>query len=206
MGFAVRTSAVGIALTAALWVFTPGAADAAQTEAARFVKSLGDEAIVVLSASDASEEQRQIRFRSLLDQGFAVNTIARFVIGRYWRAATPQQREEYLSLFRLFVLDTYAQRLDGYSGETFDVIKSLPIDETDTMVSTEIVRQNGPPIRVDYRVRIGNDGHRIVDVIVEGISLVVTQRAEFASVINREGFDGLLARLRESGRGDTVSN
>ncbi len=119
------------------------------------------------------------------------------MIGRYWRAATPQQRQEYLSLFRVFVLDTYAQRLDGYSGETIDVIKSLPIDETDTMVSTEIVRRNGPPIRVDYRVRIRNDGHRIVDVIVEGISLVVTQRSEFASVINRKGLDGLLAVLRE---------
>ncbi len=197
MGFAVRPSAVGVALTAALWVFALGAADAAQNEAERFVKSLGDEAIVVLSTSDASEEQRKIRFRSLLDQGFAVDTIARFVIGRYWRAATPQQRQEYMSLFREFVLDTYARRLDGYSGETFDVIKTLPIDETDTMVSTEIVRQNGPPIRVDYRVRVRNDGHRIVDVIVEGISLVVTQRAEFASVINRKGLDGLLAELRE---------
>ncbi len=197
MGFAVRTSAVGVALTAALWVFALGAADAAQNKAERFVKSLGDEAIEVLSASDASEEQRKIRFRSLLDEGFAVDTIARFVIGRYWRAATPQQRQEYMSLFREFVLDTYARRLDGYSGETFDVIKSRPIDETDTMVSTEIVRRNGPPIRVDYRVRIRNDGHRIVDVIVEGISLVVTQRAEFSSVINRKGIDGLLAVLRE---------
>ncbi len=197
MSFAVRTSAVGIALTAALWVFTPGAADAAQNEAARFVKALGDEAIELLNTSDTSEEQRKIRFRSLLDEGFAVDTIARFVIGRYWRAATPQQRQEYMSLFREFVLDTYARRLDGYSGETFDVIKSRPIDETDTMVSTEIVRRNGPPIRVDYRVRIRNDGHRIVDVIVEGISLVVTQRAEFSSVINRKGLDGLLAVLRE---------
>ena len=195
MGFAVRTSAVGVALTAALWLFTFGAA--AQNEAARFVKSLGDEAIEVLGSSDASDELRTIRFRSLLDQGFAVDTIARFVIGRYWRTATPQQRQEYLSLFREFILDTYARRLDAYSGETFDIVKTIPIDETDTMVSTEIVRQNGPPIRVDYRVRIRNDGHRIVDVIVEGVSLVVTQRAEFASVINRKGLDGLLAVLRE---------
>ncbi len=196
MGFAVRTSAVGVALTAALWVFALGAA-AAQNEAASFVKSLGDEAIEVLGSSDASDELRTIRFRSLLDEGFAVNTIARFVIGRYWRAATPQQRQEYMSLFREYVLGTYARRLDGYSGETFEIIKTIPIDETDTMVSTEIVRRNGPPIRVDYRVRIRNDGHRIVDVIVEGISLVVTQRAEFASVINRKGLDGLLAVLRE---------
>ncbi len=201
MGLAVRTSAVGVALAAALWVFALGGADAASNEAARFVKSLGDDAIEVLSTSEISAEQRKIRFRELLDQGFAINTIARFAIGRYWRAATPEQRREYLALFREFVLDTYARRLDGYAGETFEIIKSQPIDEKDTMVSTEIVRQNGPPIRVDYRVRIRTDGHKIVDIIVEGISLVVTQRAEFASVINRKGLDGLLSVLREYSAG-----
>ena len=102
-----------------------------------------------------------------------------------------------MGLFREFVLDTYAERLDGYAGETFEVVKAQVLDERDTMVSTEIRGTDGPAIRVDYRVRAIGGVHKIVDVLVEGVSLIVTQRAEFASVINREGLDGLIARLRQ---------
>ena len=206
MPFLCRMRAVGAVLIVVLWSGATGIGVAATDEPAQFVKALGERAIAVLTAEGSTPEARRAQYRELLDEGFAVNTIGRFVLGRYWRAATPEERDEYLRLFRDFVLDTYSQRLDGYAGETFEVIKSRPLDEQDTMVSTEIRGSTGPSIHVDYRVRTHDGTHQIVDVLVEGISLLVTQRAEFASVINREGFEGLLARLREYGSGDTVSN
>ena len=162
-----------------------------------FVKQLGDRTIAVLTNESFSAEDRMTQYRQLLREGFAVNTIARFALGRYWRAATPDIREEYLGLFQEFVLDIYSKRLNGFSGETFTIIKSQPIDETDTMVSTEISAADGPAIRVDYRVRVHNGALQIVDVLVEGISLIITQRSEFASVINRDGLEGLMDRLRQ---------
>ncbi len=201
-----RMWAIGAVLGVALWSGAAGIGVAASDEPAQFVKALGERAIALLTSEGSTPEGRKQQYRKLLDEGFAVNTIGRFVLGPYWRAATREERDEYLVLFRDFVLDTYSQRLDGYAGETFDVIKSQPLDERDTMVSTEIRGSEGPAIRVDYRVRSQEGIHKIVDVLVEGISLVVTQRAEFASVINREGFEGLLERLREFGAADTAAN
>ena len=146
----------------------------------------------------ASVEQtsRRVKFQEILDRDFAVNTIGRFALGRYWRAVTPDQQKEYLRLFRLFVLNSYASRLDGYSGQSFTVVEAHSIDDMDTLVNTEISQTNAEPLRVDYRVRAQQGDYKIVDVLVEGISLIRTQRSEFASIINREGFDGLLELMR----------
>ena len=166
-------------------------------EAIKFVQNLGDNAIEVLKAPNTSPEQRRAEFQALLDRGFAVKTIGRFALGRNWRAATPEQQQEYLKLFRQFILNTYASRLDGYSGQSFNVVDARPIDGKDTLVNTEIGQTNAEPLRVDYRVRTKQGTYKIVDVLVEGISLITTQRSEFASIINREGFDGLLKLMRD---------
>ena len=166
-------------------------------EAIRFVQNLGDNAIEVLKAPNTSPEQRRAEFQALLDRGFAVRTIGRFALGRNWRAATPEQQQEYLKLFRQFILNTYASRLDGYSGQSFNVVDARPIDDKDTLVNTEIGQPDAEPLRVDYRVRTKQGTYKIVDVLVEGISLITTQRSEFSSIINREGFDGLLKLMRD---------
>ena len=189
---------MGAALAVALWSSESAAAEDPPDEAAKFVRRLGNEAIAILSTTNATDEQREERFRDLLERGFAVDTIARFVLGRHWRVVTPEERLEYRRLFRLYVLDTYASRLDGYAGETFDILKAQPLDERDTMVSTQIIRPDGgPPIRVDYRVRQRAEQYKVVDVHVEGVSLVITQRSEFGSIIDRKGFEGLVELLRE---------
>ena len=206
MPFLRRTRAIGVLLIGVLWSGAAGIGVAAAEEPSQFVRTLGERAINILTSEGTTPEGRKAQFRDLLDEGFAVSTIGRFVLGRQWRAATPEERDEYLGLFRDFVLDTYSQRLDGYAGATFEIIESQPIDEHDTIVSTEIGGTDGPPIRVDYRVRSQAGIHKIVDVMVEGISLVVTQRAEFASVINREGLDGLMERLREFSGAATAAN
>ena len=166
-------------------------------DAITFVQNLGDNAIDVLKAPDSTPEQRRVEFQEILDRDFAVATIGRFALGRYWRPATSEQRLEYLRLFRLFILNTYASRLDGYSGQSFSVVKAHPIDDKDTLVNTEVSQTDAQPLRVDYRVRARHGDYKIVDVLVEGISLVTTQRSEFASIINREGFDGLLKLMRD---------
>lgn len=186
-----------VPLAAALtWGGIAASANSLEASSA-FVKQLGDRTIEVLTNESYSAEDRMAHYRELLRDGFAVNTIARFALGRHWRSATPELREEYLALFQDFVLDIYSKRLNAFSGESFTVLESIAIDGSDTMVSTEISGGDGPPIRVDYRVRSQNDALQIVDVLVEGISLIVTQRSEFASVINRDGLEGLMDKLRE---------
>ena len=190
---------IGVAVVVAFSSLPSDAAGVPSNDPAKFVKWLGDEAIAILTTPNATPEERKERYRDLLDRGFAVDIIARFVLGRHWRAATREQREEYRRLFREFVLDTYAEQLEGYAGQTFDIVKALPLDGVDTIVRTEIKQPSGPPIRVDYRVRQRSEAFKVIDVQVEGVSLITTQRSEFNSIIARDGLDGLLELLREHG-------
>ena len=174
-----------------------GASLASTDDAARFIDRLGARTVETLSASDLTLAERESRFRGLLSEGLDLDFIGRFALGKYWRLATPGQRADYLALFGEFVLRTYTARLGGgYAGETMTVIGARQANDKDVVVSMAIARPGGPQVVADWRVRATDGCHRIIDVMVEGISMAITHRSEFASVIGREGIDGLLAVLR----------
>ena len=165
-----------------------------------FVGSVADEGIGFLSSPDLSQEQRKEKFRSLLKKSFDLKTIARFTLGRYWRTASDAQKKEYMSLFEKMVLDIYAERFGEYSGETLSVNDARPEGQKDVLVHSSISSESSnQPIKVDWRLRSKNGQFKVIDVIVEGVSMSVTQRSDFASVIQRGGGDieVLLAHLRE---------
>jgi len=178
----------------------PAAAQAARIapeQAASFIQTLGQRAVSLLASykpSEAAKSQQQ--FNKLLEDGFDLDLIGRFVLGNAWRNATPAQRQEYQQLFTAYVLDTYSVRIGAYRGETFRVTGSHPLADTDALVDTEIVRPDGPPIKAGWRVRSVKGQPKIIDVMVEGVSMALTQRQEFAAVIQNKGLDGLIADLR----------
>ncbi len=164
--------------------------------ASELIRRLGEQAIAALGAPGASLEAREARFRSLLSEGFDLAFIGRFVLGRYWRQATPEQRSDYLALFGEYVLKTYSARLGGYAGESMTILSERPAGTKDVVVSTRILRPSGPPIEAAWRVRRIGGRYRIIDIMVEGVSMVVTQRSEFAAVVQRHGLQGLIEVLR----------
>ncbi len=187
-------------LTLALFAMTGVASAAyatAQTgKASQFIHQLGNQAITTLQTPGITLEEREARFRGILRQGFDLPFIGRFVLGRYWKRTTPEVREDYLSLFGEYLLQIYSARLGGYAGETLTVVSERPAGAKDVVVSTRIDRPSGPPITAEWRVRATDNRLRIIDVSVEGVSMVVTQRSEFASVIQRNGVEGLIEVLR----------
>ncbi len=185
-------------LAVSSWVARPASAQTADPGAVSFIQTLGNEAVATFSDKSLSRDQAVQRFRTLLYRGFDVPYIGRWVLGRYWNQATPQQHDEYQKLFERLIVKTYADRFVEYSGETFRITGSRPEGETDSMVTTQIVRPNGPPVNVDWRVRKRDGQYKIIDVMVEGVSMGVTQRQEFASVIQQNGnrVDGLIQALR----------
>jgi len=162
------------------------------------IRQLGADAVSMLANGSLSEQQRETEFRRLFDAGFDLDTISRLVLGRFWREATDAQKREFRSLFETYVVKSYVVRLGHYNGETFKVGAAHPAEGGDAMVQSEIDRPNGPPIHVDWRTRKEAGGYRIVDVVVDGVSMMQTQRDEFASVIQNGGgkVDALLNRLR----------
>jgi phospholipid transport system substrate-binding protein len=165
--------------------------------ASTFVADLGERAIAVLAQRDMGKAQRQRALAELLVTGFDMKVISRLALGRPYRDLAPAQRSDYEELFRRFVLETYGARLANYSGEQLRILRETPASDDDVVVSSEIGKAGAEPLRVDWRVRRGAGGLRIVDVVVEGVSMIVTQRNEFQAVVDARGVGGLLDLLRE---------
>lgn len=166
-------------------------------QAAKFVETLSKEALAVLRADSAALELREAKVRELLSKNFDLERIGKFVLGKAWPEATPAQRAEYLQLFSEYVLATYSRRLGGYSGESFKIVKAETVGKQDAIVMTEIARPSGSPLNCGWRVRTMEDGkQKILDVVVDGLSMINTQRDEFAAVVQKRGMDGLLETLR----------
>lgn len=158
--------------------------------ALNFVKSTAERGLTFLSDPESSQEQKKKEFRKLLDNSFDLDTIARFVLGKYWNVATPAQKKEYSTLFRKMVVEVYAGRFGDYKGEKFEVKSVRQIGKSDSLVTSYIQPVNGgDPIQVDWRVRRKDSTYKVVDVLVSGVSMSVTQRSDFSSVIQRGGGD-----------------
>jgi phospholipid transport system substrate-binding protein len=170
-------------------------------EAGPFIQSLGERAIALLSDKSVAVETRNKEFRKLFDESFDVSAIGRFTLGRYWRGLDEAKRREFLSLFGDMIVATYSARFTDYSGETFKVSGTRHEGDNHALVSVQIDRPGASAVRVDWRVLKSEQDNklRIVDLVVEGISLSVTQQQEFTSVIQRGGgeIDSLLTVLRQ---------
>jgi len=180
---------------AALFWLAPGTVFA-QSPASQFVKLLGDRAIGILRSEGTTLQQREAQFREILSQTFDMPFIGRFVLGRHWPRANAEQQNDYQRLFQDFLVRTYSSRLGGYAGETLVIVAERDGGGRDTVVRTRIDRPAGPPIDADWRVRQSDIGFRIIDVEVAGVSMAITQRAEFDSLVQRNGIDGLIEVLR----------
>jgi phospholipid transport system substrate-binding protein len=162
-----------------------------------FINALGTRAIEVLGPS-VPAQQRLARFRELFRNDFDIPGIGQFVLGRYWRAASPQEQQEFLGLFQEYIVQAYSARLGQYGGAPFRVTGSRQ-SGNEIVVTSEIDRPGGAPIQVDWFLINVGGAYKITDVYVGGVSMKVTQRDEFASVIQRNGgqVGPLLAQLRQ---------
>jgi phospholipid transport system substrate-binding protein len=167
-------------------------------DAVAFMNQLWDRAHGVLN-NKADPAVRQERFRELFHADFDGPGIARFVLGRYWRNASEEEQQEFVQLFENYVVFVYTARLSNFGGEAFKIRGSRG-DGDGALVSTDIISPGGTsPLRIDWRVVSEDGSYKISDVIVEGVSMMVTQRSEFASVVQRNGgqLRGLIAMMRE---------
>jgi phospholipid transport system substrate-binding protein len=187
----------------------PAASTAASTAAKaplpntpeNFVSSLSQRAISSLTASGISDAERETRFRELFLSSFDDLTIDRFVLSSYWRVATEAQRGAFRDLFREVLVRTYASRFAGYHGETLTVQDSQAVPQGGGAVVRTVLNRNAePPVQIDWRLSQSADGqYRVIDLVVEGVSMSVTQRNEYLALIQRNGgnFDALIAALQQ---------
>jgi phospholipid transport system substrate-binding protein len=176
-------------------VVTP---DAVAADPSLFMSEMWKRAVEILGKK-APETERLARFRELFQADFDGPGIARFVLGRYWRTASEEEQQEFLGLFEDYVVFVYGTRFSSLSGEALK-IRGSRAEARGVIVSSEIVSPGGEaPVKVDWRLITDSGVFKISDVVIEGISMMVTQRSEFASVIQRHGgqVSGLLSLMRE---------
>ncbi len=180
-----------------------GSAYAAPTpETARaMIDQVGKEVLGVLGNAELNGEQQQTQLIELLQRAINLDITGRLILGKQWRTATPEQREEYLKLFKPYALANLASRIRASNAkvplQTFTIVDQKALSDSDLVVSTDLFWPGYPPYRLDWRLRDADDGTvKAIDVVVQGVSMVVSQRSEFGSVISRDGLEGLLEQMR----------
>jgi phospholipid transport system substrate-binding protein len=191
-----RRAAVAALLALAFLLGRPAAAGGTR-DAEAFVGALGERALAALR-EDADGEQRARSVAGLLEQAVDLDLVGRLVLGRHWQAASEAQRQDYVRLFRDYFRDGLARRLGAYSGGArLTLTGSREAGDGDTLVGTRIAIAGSPaPVALEWRVRREGERLVVIDVVAEGVSMLVTNRAQFDAVVARSGLDGLLAQMR----------
>ena len=166
----------------------------------QYVMKMTQSAINTLTDKSISQNSKETQFGELFDKNFDVPSISRFVLGKYWKQASLDQKKNFIKAFRNYVVKTYSSRFNEYSGEQLKLVDyENESNPKIFLVHTVLERQDAPVIKVDWRIGKKKDRFVILDIVIEGISLAVTQRSEFVAVIeqNNGSIDKLISLLIE---------
>ena len=166
--------------------------------AQNFIETLESKARETLGKKNLSKIEHRNRFRKLMLDSFDLRGGGKWVVGRYWRRISAQEQTEYLKLFEEFIISTYTKRFKSYIHTKLK-INGTTSRRKSAFVNTQIIRDNAKPIRIVWRVKISEGRYKIIDIIIEGVSWIQTQRSEFVSVIRNNGgnFASLIMALEK---------
>ena len=187
-------SALGLLLLA----LAPAPRAMAAADPSGVVTDFGDRALKLMNDPGVSDSERRKRFRELLDEDFDFDVVSRFVLGRYWQGATEAERKDFATVFKDYVVQSYSNRFNEFSDTSFKVTGQRAEGDVNTIVRTDVSRKGGAPAKVDWRVTKVASGYKITEVTIDGISMSLTHRQEFAGIMEKNGgrVSDLIAALR----------
>ena len=167
-----------------------------------FVENLGKQVVEKVSNINLSESERIVNFRNLYLDSFDNYYISRFVLGRYWKRLDSNMRKQFVESFNDYIVTTYAPKFKGWEG-TFQATDSL-LENNYYNVKMNVLNKDGPTLKFMWKIYLDkNKDFKILDVNIDGVSMLVTQRAEFMSVIknNPKGVIGLIEAMKKKTSG-----
>ena len=188
-----------VAALSCVWAFgVQAAVDAAKAEA--FVKGVTEDGIENIINANISQADKDKRFAKLFNSALDIQFIGQFVLGRYWRTATPEQRQEFIDAYRELNVQTWSKRFDEFKGRNF-VFKGTDASNSanQIFVNSTVPMEQGEPAKVVWRVKQTGNEFKIVDIIIENVSLAITARNEYTAFIKQspDGVAGLIKNLQE---------
>ncbi len=164
-----------------------------------FIESLGQEVLTKIASKNITEKQRERNFRELYTRAFDNNYICQFVLGRHWKKINKKTQEEFVKSFNEYLIMIYAPKFKGWSGK-FKTIGSQ-VENNMYVVAMQLVTNSNSPtsLNLNWRMILKNKEFKILDVNIDGVSMLVTQRAEFSSVIKNHplGVKGLIKQMND---------
>lgn len=161
-----------------------------------FIEQLGVEMLDVIAPENISDKDRESNFKKLYLKAFDNKYISKFVLGRYWKKLDDETRLEFFDTFEKYLVKSYAPKFKGWKGK-FKTTNSV-FEKNMYIVEMKLVSQNISSLTLDWRLYLNQKKKfKILDVNIDGVSMLVTQRAEFASVIknNPDGVKGLIKQM-----------
>lgn len=172
-------------LFSSLFFFTANAnaaVDAAKAEA--FVEKVTKEGIEDIINANVSQKVKDERFEKLFNDALDLNFIGQFVLGRYWRTSNNEQKKAFINAYRELNIQTWSRRFDEFKGKNFVFNGTSPSNSANQIfVNSSVPMDQGAPAKVVWRVKQNGDKFKIVDIIIENVSLAITARNEYTAYI-----------------------
>ncbi len=185
-------AALGFALSAAAQELAPD----------QLVQKITDEVLAAIKSDKqlaAGDKQKAIKLAEEKVLPYIdFEQATRLAVGRAWSQASPEQKKRLVGEFRNMLVRTYSNAISAYQGQTLKVLPARgKQDPEDTTVRTQFIRAGGQPLPIEFHMRQADKTWKVYDIVVEGVSLVMTYRSEFDAVVKQEGVDGLVKRLAQ---------
>lgn len=176
---------------------TAAPAFADKDRAEKFVETLAKDVLAMIGKEDLTKQEKQKRLVAIFEAHVDIDWIAKFVLGKFWREATDEQKAKYIASYHKFLLMNYTSNFENFADSRFEMVKSQEGNSSDEyIVSMLLKRKNQEDISVDYRLKEAKNGkYKVIDIVAEGVSLLTSQRSEFTSVVSRNGLDYLIEQL-----------
>lgn len=188
------------ALFVSTFMFVANAhAEVDTAKAQAFVEKVTKDGIEEVIDANVSQAEKDARFAKIFNQALDLDFIGQFVLGRNWKSATPAQRASFIKVYRELNITTWSKRFDEFKGKDFVFTGTTASNsQGQVFVNSTVSMDQGEPAKVVWRVREKNGSYKIVDIIIENVSLAITARNEYAAFIknNSGGLDALIANLQ----------
>lgn len=160
-----------------------------------YINDLSAKVVSIAADETRSLESRKIDIIKLAENAIDLDWVSKFTFGKYWRQATDEQKVRFKKLYRQYFINKYGSKFEGYAGENLKVDEVFELRKDNYIAQCKFITKQRQEIDIDFRISWKNGRYYILDVIGEGVSLIMTHKTDFNAIMSQKGIEGFLKDL-----------